>query len=347
MLTRRIRWMVRNFPENGMKFLLENPRNVEELLTLTGSALIDSLDWSRAALDRTTYVQRDYRHVEADVVLRVPMRATRGRQTGRQVLLYILIEQQSEPERWMLLRVHDYVIQIYKSQLRDLQRRRRDSTERVQPVLPVVFYTGEQSWPGLGSFADLVEQSSRFQPVLPVLSPLFLNLDTFPAARLEAEGGFFGWVLRVIQERTARSTAFGETLERAVAALEAMTTVERGRWLELLSYIHALVYHGREPAEHSKLQERIAESVHSDPHRKEVVGMGKTIADSLIERGRKTEAVTSRRETLLELIRERFGPPSHEVEQAIKTTKDVTKLKHWLKNFARAETISDLGIVED
>lgn len=101
-----------------MKFLLENPRNVEELLTLTGSALIDSLDWSRATLDRTTYVQRDYRHVEADVVLRVPMRRTRGGRSRRQLLIYLLIEHQSEPERWMLLRVHDYVIQIYKRVLR-------------------------------------------------------------------------------------------------------------------------------------------------------------------------------------------------------------------------------------
>lgn len=97
-----------------------------------------------------------------------------------------------------------------------------------------VFYTSEQSWPGLGSFADLVEQSTHFQPVLPGLSPLFLNLSAAPAARLEADGGFFGWVLRIIQERSAKPTAFGETLERAVAALEAMTPVERDRWLDVV-----------------------------------------------------------------------------------------------------------------
>jgi hypothetical protein len=34
---RRVRDFARRFPENGMKLLLEDPRNVQDLLRLTGT----------------------------------------------------------------------------------------------------------------------------------------------------------------------------------------------------------------------------------------------------------------------------------------------------------------------
>lgn len=233
-----------------------------------------------------------------------------------------------------------------------LLRRRRDSTELISPVLPVVFYTGDDPWPNLGSFADLVEQAARFQPVLPTLTPLFLNLVKVPAEQLETEGGFLGGVLRLFQGRHAQPAAFGNILERAVTGLEAMTTTERGRWLELLSYVHALVYHGREPSEHVELQHRIAESVQGDPHRKEVFGMGKTIADSLIQKGRKKgrkegrelEAVATRQKMLLVMLEEHFGPLSKDVRQAITTTDDVSTLDGWFKDALKAQSLEDISI---
>ena len=62
-----------------------------------------------ALLDPTTYVQRDYRHLESDLVLQVPVK-TGGK--PRRILLYILIEHQSEPDRFMPLRVLEYVALI-------------------------------------------------------------------------------------------------------------------------------------------------------------------------------------------------------------------------------------------
>ncbi|MBN2128129.1 MAG: Rpn family recombination-promoting nuclease/putative transposase [Sedimentisphaerales bacterium] len=61
----------------------------------------------------TTFVERDYRHVESDVVLLAPLRRRQGERTARVLLIYILIEHQSEPDRLMPLRSVDYVVQTY------------------------------------------------------------------------------------------------------------------------------------------------------------------------------------------------------------------------------------------
>jgi hypothetical protein len=66
---RKLEEIVRHFPENGMKLLLENPLNVRDLLALAAADILELIDLRQLALVRTTFVKRDYRHVESDVVL--------------------------------------------------------------------------------------------------------------------------------------------------------------------------------------------------------------------------------------------------------------------------------------
>lgn len=177
----RFRAIVRQFAENGMKLLLEDPRNVRELLATQRLKLIDHIDFDRAKRVRATFVQRDYRH---------------KRRLAGQITVYILIEHQSEPDALMVFRGLEYVVQIYKAQVRSW-RRKQGSLKglRLQPVLPVVFYTAARSWDGLGRMADFIELGDVFGAMIPEVAPLFLNLATVPAVRLE-EGflaGSCGW----------------------------------------------------------------------------------------------------------------------------------------------------------
>ncbi len=45
-----------------------------------------------------------------------------------------------------------------------------------------------------------------------------------PATKLKSEGGFFGWVLRLVQERKARPAEFKTLVEEVVHHLETMPT---------------------------------------------------------------------------------------------------------------------------
>ncbi len=341
----RVLQIVRQFWENAIKLLLEDPKNVRDLLALCGADIVKRIDLGRVKLVQTTFVERDYRHVESDVVLLAPLRRRKGERTARVLLIYILIEHQSEPDRLMPLRSVDYVVQIFKYQVREWSKTHRSLARiRLHPVLPVVFYTGTQRWDSVGRLVDLVEMGEAFESATPAMEPLFINLPVIDPKILEEKGGFFGWVLRLIQQRKSRPREFRRLLNRAIQHLENMPQAERRRWLELLSYIMALVYHVREPSEWPSLQQAIEASVQTDEHRQEVFEMRRTIADELKEEGAKEGAIKKSQQTLIRLLKRRFGDVPDELSSAIRATSDPEQLDEWLDRFVTAETLEEVGI---
>ena len=119
-----------------------------------------------------------------------------------------------------------------------------------------------------------------------------------------------------------------------------MPATERLRWLELLSYVMALVYHVREPSEWPGLQNAIEASVQTDEHRQEVFEMRRTIADELEERG----ALKKSQQTLIRLLKRRFGDLPDELSSAIRATNDPEQLDDWLDQVVTAETLDQVGI---
>jgi hypothetical protein len=341
MVTLKLQQIVRQFSENGLKLLLENPLNVVDLLGLSVPDIIEMIDPAQLKTVQTTFVQSDYRHVESDVVLVAPLRRARTKRLLRRLLIYILIEHQSEPDRLMPLRALDYVVQIFRYQVREWSKTHRSfSRIRFDPVLPVVFYTGTRRWDSPGRLIDLVDLGDRFESMTPAFEPLFINLPEISPETLEAQGGYFGSVLRLVQQRKARPGEFQELLDQVVQHLETMPEAERLRWLELLSYIMALVYHAREPSERPRLQKTIESSVRTDVHRQEIFEMRRTIADELEEKG----AIKKSRETLLRQLKRRFGNVPAAVSATIRATHDPEQLDEWLDQVVTVKTLDDIGI---
>jgi hypothetical protein len=69
----RIRELVQNFKENGMKMLLEHPANVRDMLGLLHISWLDEIDFSRLEVVKTTFIRRDYRHLASDLVYTAPL----------------------------------------------------------------------------------------------------------------------------------------------------------------------------------------------------------------------------------------------------------------------------------
>jgi hypothetical protein len=174
--------------------------------------------------------------------------------------------------------------------------------------------------------------------------PLFLSLPSTGPDVLEIEGGYFGWILRLVQGRKRRAGDFRHLLVRLVRHLESMPEDQQARWEEFLSYVHALVYHGRDPAEQPRLQRDIEVTAAAGAHQQEVFRMGRTIADALKEEGRTQGQLETARATLVRQLRRRFGELPEETVRVIESTSDLDQLNTWLDRFATAETLDDVGV---
>ena len=120
--------------------------------------------------------------------------------------------------------------------------------------------------------------------------------------------------------------------------------MERLRWLDLLSYIHALVYHVRHADEHPGLWRAIETSVATGAHRQEVTDVGKTMADVLRDQGHVEGRVQNARETLMRQLRRRFGEVPAGTIAVIESTADLERLSGWLDLVVTAETLDEIGI---
>jgi hypothetical protein len=341
----RVREMARQFPENGMKRLLQEPANVSDLLALAGLSWRERIDLKRLVVDPTTYVSADFRHVASDLVLTAPLRPAKKGKRRRALWLTILLEHQSKPDRLMVLRVLDYLVQIWKKQARDWEQKHGAlASVQLHPILPVVFYTGLHPWERIGGLRDLMPQEYRdLVEETPEFEPRFVNLPEATVDELNGAGRF-GALLRLVQRRQASGAAFRELVQEVVGHLEAGGKEERGRWLELLSDLHALVYHERPQREHRELEQLIEASVRTDEHRQEVSVVRKTIAQAWREQWQSEARVQEAAETLIQQLRLRFGDLPAGVEQTVQATRDHNRLREWLHRFATASSLGDVGI---
>jgi hypothetical protein len=88
----------------------------------------------------------------------------------------------------------------------------------------------------------------------------------------------------------------------------------------------------------------VLDSVEKDRHRAEVLNMGKTMAEVLMEKGELRGAVRSRREDLLRGLRLKFKKVPEGVARRVEATEEVEQLKAWLDALILAKKVADVGI---
>jgi hypothetical protein len=88
----------------------------------------------------------------------------------------------------------------------------------------------------------------------------------------------------------------------------------------------------------------IAGSVRSDERRREVENMFRSGADVLIEKGRQEGAIKARQQTVLNLLRAKFGRVPRATVKAIRATEDQAQLDAWATRTLTATTLDDMGI---
>lgn len=76
--------------------------------------------------------------------------------------LFLLLEHQSKPNRWMPFRLLKYCCRIW-----DRDRRTHRRERELRPIVPMVFYQGRRRWRHATEFSELFAPSVRASPWVP------------------------------------------------------------------------------------------------------------------------------------------------------------------------------------
>ena len=109
-----------------------------------------------------------------------------------------------------------YMTLIWDGQRRKWEKNKVPESEwRFQPILPVLFYTGDSNWNAPLSVTALMDLPTELEPFVPQHKTLFLNLKAIAPEKLTEHPHPFGWILRIIKNEKVSLEELVDELKQA------------------------------------------------------------------------------------------------------------------------------------
>ena len=328
---------IAHFPDRSARWLFIDPENVNGLVQLVADHIADLLDFSRLTALNRDFLSDTLREQEADLVFSVPFRDA---SVSQELIIHILIEHQSVVDKEMWFRFLGYMYNLWVAErqrwtVEEVPREER----RLRPILPILFYTGDQSWHLPLLPASMMEVPEVLMPFVPTFDVLALDIKRAEESELTKTGHPLGWLLTVLQKESSSKEEFTETLVAALAGLDTMQSEQHRR---AIIYLASLVYHRRSPEE----RETLIKVVDAHSRGMEVESMFQSMAEVTFQEGRQEGIeqgeTRAKQMALLKLLDHQFQSVPETVTTRIHTLRDPIHLDRLFEKALTAENLEDI-----
>ena len=347
--------VIREFNDRGFQWLMEEQNNLRDLLMLFTPELAAHLDFSRVVYEQRLLIPADLRKRERDVLVRLAfVDETSGQRL--EVLVYLLVEHQSQTDKWMGLRVLLYMTGVWQQILHKWDAERTPEAKRVlPPIIPMVFYTGKTAWTEPISLEPVAPVPDLLRTFLPSWQTLLLSLSDLSLETLRRQTSGLAEALKVWQAEDAPFEALEARFDEALLGLQSLEADAPAEWTRALWFLVLLSYHRRSREDYERLMEHLTEHAQSvRDHTEEVAQMAMTMAEYHIaegekigrdegeklgrEEGEKMGAVNTLRANVAAVLANRFGDLPAEVLERIGAA-DRDHLDRWFHQALTAPSI--------
>ena len=324
---------IEHFPDRSARWLFQDKNNVQGLLEILASELVDLIDFSQLTQINRSFIPNTLREQESDIVFHVPLRSDTGKD---ELLIYILIEHQSTVDITMGFRVLFYMTQIW-----DFQRREWDSHEvpinerRFRPILPIVYYTGSQQWKTpltLDAIMDIPDEFARF---VPKFDTLFLSVKETNEADLTKTDHPLGWLLTVLQKEHADKESISNALLEALSHINTLDEEKTKQRENAIIYLLQLILHRRSAAE----QQDLIALIDQYTSEMEVENM----VESIIEQSQRQGETRAKQDAVLKLLQFRFKDIPATVCEKITSIETLSNLDSLFEKSMSIDTLDEIN----
>ena len=131
--------------DSGYKKLFSNKTIFRQLLlTFVDEPWVAQLDFNDCEAIDKSFVSDHYKETESDIIYRVRLQE-------QDIYIFILIEFQSTVDRFMALRILNYITNFYMDYLMANKKARH-----LPPIFPILLYNGDRTWTSPLDLADLI-----------------------------------------------------------------------------------------------------------------------------------------------------------------------------------------------
>ncbi len=174
------------------------------------------------------------------------------------------------------------MVSIWDAEIRRWEKDKPPKSERrLSPILPILFYTGDQSWNVPLTLEALMNLPKELERFIPKFETVQLDVKETEVEVLTQTEHLIGWLLTVLQKERASPEELRRALVDMLMHTDTLPAGQAAEKREAIQYILSLIMHRRPPAEHEALIELV------DKHTPtlEVNSMTRTIAHELMEQG--------------------------------------------------------------
>lgn len=148
----------------GYKKLFSNKVIFRQLIeTFVTEDWVKDLDFDSCVTVDKSFISEHYKETESDIIYRLKLK-------DLELYIFILIEFQSTVDRFMALRMLNYITDFYMDDISSHKR-----VQRLPAVFPILLYNGEARWTAPTNLANLIEAGDR-------LGRFALNFEYFKIA---------------------------------------------------------------------------------------------------------------------------------------------------------------------
>ena len=339
---------IEHFPDRSLRRLLQDKEYVRGLVQIIAPDIERFLDFSRITYEKRSFISKALQERESDVLLSVPFQEDTDVTDTDALLIYILIEHQSTVDKTMGFRLLSYMMQIWESQRREWETEKLPENERrLQPILPILFYTGDRPWTTPVSLTAIMDVPEILERFVPSFDTLFLGVKEAETEALTQSGHPLGWLLRVLQKEHSDETEISEALTDAVSHLASIDEDFAPQIAEALRYFVQLIFHRRSLGERDALVNIIRQHI-QDP--KELNTMAQTTAEFLIEKGKVEGKVEGREEgraegkqdAVLKILQIQFQDVPEVLSREIRNIHNLTHLDMLLEQAITAQSLDEI-----
>jgi predicted transposase/invertase (TIGR01784 family) len=117
---------------------------------------VDSIDEIDLTLINATFIDADFKQKESDVIYKLKLK-------DREIIFYILQENQSSVDYTMPFRLLVYMTALLKREFRNTAKHIREaSIYRLPAIVPIVMYNGFDNWTAVRSFKEYLHEYAQY-----------------------------------------------------------------------------------------------------------------------------------------------------------------------------------------
>ena len=331
---------IRQFADKLAKWTFKKPEFLRGLVSMLIDDIVQDLDFERARIVSPDIVGNTLQELVPDMVFTVPFRDA---SKGTELTIYILLEHQSTADRMMGYRLLSYMCQIWHTQLEQLANARvKSSQQRLRPIIPIVFYTGDRQWKTPVSLNAVMDSTEKLATYVPSFKTHVLSVKHIDTDELTQTDHPFAWLMTFLQKESDDEKSVQEALDTALTHLDTVKDEDPILHRNAMIYLSLIVRCRRHISEQTPLLRMINTRTEDEEVRRIIM----TGAEALILQGKaeglKQGRINEKRTDVLKIVRYRFAEKSDTVLNEITAINDLVHLDELFDQVLTAETFEDI-----